>query len=88
MIPWKNQSNTSKNYIADIGDLHLILKRQNSCWQLSMCIRVYSHDKKQNMLRPAVAVAKFDKNCTLKEAQHLTFEYLQEFQSNIAKSLI
>lgn len=88
MITWKNRSNTRKNYIADIGDLHVILKRQNSCWQLSMCIRVYSQDKKQNMLRPAVIVNKFDKDCTAEEAKALTYEYIQDFLCGISTALI
>ncbi len=87
MIQWKTQSNTSKKFVADVGDLHLILKRQSSYWQLSMCIRVYSQDTTKNMLRPAVVITKFDKDYTATEAKQLTLAYLENFLAKITQAL-
>lgn len=87
MILWKLNSKTSDKAVADIGDLHLILKKQQNCWQLYISIRVYTQDKQQNMLRPSVSVAKFKPNCTITEAQILAQNYLYEFLSDIFQSL-
>ena len=87
MIEWKRHTNTRQSYIADAGDLRIILKKQHTCWQLLFGIRVYTQDRKQSMVRPSVAITTFDKNCSTEEAQNLTYEHIREFVSGISKDL-
>ena len=87
MIEWKRHSNKKQCFIAEAGDLHIILKKQHSCWQLLFGIRVYTQDRKQSMVRPPVAITTFEKNCSTEEAQNLTYEHIREFVSGISKDL-
>lgn len=87
MIEWKRHSNKKQCFIADAGDLHIILKKQHTCWQLLISIRVYTQDRKRSMIRPSVAVTKFNKDCSVEEAQHLAYKFIQDFISGITKAI-
>lgn len=84
-ITWDNIPHTtkSKSFIADIGDIRIILKEQQSQWLLEMGIRVYTKDRSRSMVRPPVTLTTFDKPCTLDEAKELTAKYLDTFFSSI-----
>ena len=87
MIQWKNNTNTGRSFIADAGDLRLILQKKHTCWQLLISIRVYTQDRKRSMIRPSVAVTKFDKDCSVEEAQHLAYKFIQDFIYGITKAI-
>lgn len=87
-IDWDTKSsNTAHSYIADIGDLRVILKDQSKCWHLYMGIRVYSKDGSTSMVRPTVFVTQFDKPCDVDTAKALASEYVDRFISSIIANL-
>lgn len=84
-ITWDNIPHTtkSKSFIADIGDIRIILKEQQTKWLLEMGIRVYTKDHSSSMVRPPVTLTTFDKPCSLDDAKELTAKYLDTFFSSI-----
>lgn len=87
-INWDTQSTyTANSFIADIGDLRIILKDRKNSWQLYMGIRVYSKDGKQSMVRPTVLVTQFAKPCDADAAKALANEYIDRFISSILNNL-
>lgn len=87
MLPWKEYNHNQNILIADAGDLRVILKKQNACWQLSMTFRVYTKDGSKSMLRPAVSITQFPKEHTTEEAQVLTYEYVKKFADSITSAI-
>ncbi len=87
-INWDTHSHYCANsYIADIGDLRVVLKEQSNFWQLSIGIRVYAKDGVQSMVRPTVSVTKFEKPCDADTAKSLTNEYIDRFICSILANL-
>lgn len=87
-IDWDTKvSDNTHNFIADIGDLRIVLKDQSKCWQLYMGIRVYSKDGSTSMVRPTVSVTQFDKPCDSDTAKSLASEYVDRFISSIIANL-
>ncbi len=87
-IDWDTKaSNNAHSFIADIGDLRIVLKDQSKCWQLYMGIRVYSKDGSTSMVRPTVLVTQFDKPCDADAAKLLASEYVDCFVSSILDNL-
>jgi len=87
MIRWKSNTTAGRSFIADTGDLRLILQKQHTCWQLLIGIRVYTQDRKKSMLRPAAAITKFDKDCSIEEAQHLAYIFIQNFIAGVSEAI-
>lgn len=87
-INWDTQTtHTAHSFIADIGDLHIVLKDRKNDWQLYMGIRVHSKDVSHSMVRPTVLVTQFDKPCDEDAAKLLTNEYINRFVSSILNNL-
>ena len=87
-IDWDTKaSGNAHSFIADIGDLRIILKDQSKCWQLYIGIRVYSKDGATSMVRPTVLVTQFDKPCEADTAKSLANEYIDRFISSIIANL-
>lgn len=87
-INWDTQTtHTAHSFIADIGDLHIVLKDRKNVWQLYMGIRVHSKDGSHSMVRPTVLVTQFDKPCDEDAVKLLTNEYINRFVSSILNSL-
>lgn len=87
-INWDTQTtHTAHSFIADIGDLHIVLKDRKNGWQLYMGIRVHSKDGSHSMVRPTVLVTQFDKPCDEDAAKSLTNEYIDRFVSSIVNNL-
>ena len=87
-INWDTQTtHTAHSFIADIGDLHIVLKDRKNDWQLYIGIRVYSKDGSQSMVRPTVLVTQFEKPCDEDTAKSLTNEYINHFISSILNDI-
>ena len=87
MLPWKEYNHNPNILIADAGDLRVILKHQNTCWQLSMAFRVYTQDGTKSMIRPAASITHFPKEYTTKEAQTLAYQYVKAFTDGIISAI-
>ena len=87
-INWDTQTtHTAHSFIADIGDLHIVLKDRKNDWQLYMGIRVHSKNGSQSMVRPTALVTQFDKPCDEDTAKSLTNEYIDRFVTSILNNL-
>jgi len=87
-INWDaHTTHTAHSFIADIGDLHIVLKDRKNDWQLYIGIRVYSKDGSQSMVRPTVLVSQFEKPCDEDTAKSLTNEYINHFISSILNDI-
>lgn len=81
MFSWKKQPRGS--YVAEIGDLRVVVKEYNEYWWLSMGIRSYSSDMSVGMFRPAVNIIQFPKPCTEEQALELANDYMEKFIGRI-----
>ena len=81
MITWNKQQ--SGNYIAEIGDLKVLLKEYPEHWWLSMGIRSYSKDMSKSMMRPPVNVIQFEKPCDDEQVILRANDYLGKFIAKI-----
>lgn len=86
-FPWNLDSTKKKSITADIGDIHLILKKNDIRWTLDMGIRVYNNDHSRSMVRPPATVAYFDASYTQEEAMEQAETYFKNFFSTITSSL-
>lgn len=81
MITWKKQPRGS--YIAELGDIRIVLKEYSDYWQISMGIYSYSKDMTVRMIRPMVNIFQFDKPCDEEQAITRANDYMDGFVSRI-----
>lgn len=92
-IPWyMTDIRFPSGTVADVGNIRLTLKKtdriKNNKWRLYMEVRIRKEHGIKDDLKREVAVAEFDGNISLSEAQEKTNEYLADFIGSILYSAV
>lgn len=90
-IPWyMKDPRFTAGTVADVGNIRLTLKKtdrmKNNKWRLYMEVRIRKEHGIKDDLKREVAVAEFDGNISLSEAQEKANEYLADFIGSILYS--
>lgn len=91
-IPWYMTDPRFKpGTVADVGNIRLTLDKtkrtKNNKWRLYVEVRILKKHGIKDDLKRGIAVAEFDGNITLSEAQEKATEYLTDFLESILSEL-